>query len=146
MLCGNRHSSRRPPVSSRIGICLGLELDMRLPDVECIELRVLPCPGGSSASQKQFVCLTKSCALYVNREGHAHAIEHCAFTGLRNCKGHCFVFCVSSICLDRRTCPIEQMAVSGSGHLSRMLKSFICLINFGLRAIEATPIYIVTHP
>ena len=71
-----------PPVSSRIGICLDLELDMHLQaSVECMDLCVLPCLEGSSASQKHLVCRTKSYALYVNREGHETAIEHCAFLG-----------------------------------------------------------------
>ena len=51
--------------------------------VECIELRVLPCPGGSSASHKRFVCRTKRYALYGNRQGHAHANEHDAFSGTK---------------------------------------------------------------
>ena len=78
-----------PPVSSRIGICLDLELDMHLQaSVECMD-HVCCRASKDPASQKHLVCRTKSYALYVNREGHETAIEHCAFLGAKEMQKDC---------------------------------------------------------
>ena len=59
------------------------------------------------------------------------------FQGTKEMHMALFEVSVSSSCLDRRTRPIEQMAVSDYGQLSRMIKSLRGLIIFDLRAIEA---------
>ena len=66
--------------------------------VECIELRVLPCPGGSSAT---VVDSSLFAVRRAARQGHVHAIEHHAFSGAKETHMALFEFSVSDRYIER---------------------------------------------